>query len=564
MWISTRPLDPDVNRPEAVELAKQWLFDCTEHHERCRVSRDAAAGSIFSPKRLLKIQNEFSDFIKVKLLLCEANEHQPYAALSYCWGGTQIYTLNLANLEALCIDIPLSSLPQTLQDTISVTSRLGIHYLWVDALCIIQDSTIDKGEEISMMHHIYQHAELTICAASSAACTEGFLQKRSFGEPSMPVLECSALQFPCPSGVQGTIFVRESQHYWPFSEPLYQRAWTLQEQVLSSRVLVYSSWQVWWECLEVKKCDRGNPYNIGTTTFIGDYPLNGMMEHIEQTSRDSNNDPDVLWNAWKQLIGNYSARDLSIATDKLPAVSGLASRFSRLWGCAYYAGLWECMLVEGLNWYVFEPLAFRLEEYCAPSWSWASAIGAIVWEYDDKDDTQEEDNPVNSTRIIECKVKLANDAAKFSQVTDGSLRIEGSAQRIEWDGQEQIEAKGLDSESCPVKSTVLGSPLYPEGIIARAQPDYSQTELFCISQKKGFNTVPPEPVPTTFYMGGEEAPMNEITMPVLLVVISRKSALMLFGPNDDIYERLGLLCFKSEADLKSYFEGCDTLRVTIW
>ncbi|KAL8723378.1 MAG: hypothetical protein Q9225_000294 [Loekoesia sp. 1 TL-2023] len=568
-WVSARPYDPNINRAEAIESAKQWLSDCVNCHEQCSIPSKSANGARTTPKRLLKIRIEISGCTKVNLHLCEQNENPRYTALSYCWGTGQAYKLTISNLEAMYVDVPIPSLAQTIQDAISVASRMGIQYLWIDSLCIIQDSATDKDDEISAMDHIYRNAEFTICAASSRACTEGFLQKRIFSGPSMPEVDYSTLQFPCPNGARGTILVKHIQSHDVNDQPLNKRGWTLQEHMLSSRVLVYDSWQVWWECLEGKRCDKGNPDIISYRGMqIDRLPIHGQMGRIKRMSCDSDHDPDFLWKTWAEVVEAYTDRDLSIESDRLPALSGLATKFSNLWGCAYYAGLWEKKLIEGLRWAVLDPSTSVVNASYAPSWSWAFITGAVSWYAKSSDDTPVVENPVQYTSLVECKATPANEAVPFGQVTDWSLTIEGSAQWIDWDGQEQIEAKGLDTDSRPLKSLAIGSQLFPEGIIALARPDCSQLQVFGKESKRDPSSLPrddeEEKDEDIFYMGGEAAETNEITLEILAMVISRESALMLYPLKDDQYFRIGLLEFREEEDLKAYFEGCDIEKVTVF
>ena len=559
--VSARPLDHNVNRPEAIESIKQWLSDCVNHHQQCVLRNDTAVGST-TPKRLIRVETDLDGTLKVNLVSCSDQEPRPYAALSYCWGVAQNVVLTEAKIEAWYTEVSAASLPQSIQDALSVVNGLGIQYLWVDALCIIQDSSTDKDEEISVMNLIYEQAELTICVGIAAACTEGFLQKRLFGEVPMPTLDYSALQIACPTGEQGTVLVKTSQNYYTNNEPLYERAWTLQEQMLSSRVLVYSSCQVWWECLEVKGCDRGKPQSIVSNGgTIGSLPHNGLAKRVE---RSLNHNCDYLWESWKEIVMDYSGRKLSVATDKLPALSALASSFTSIWNCPYYAGLWERKLLEGLRWYSHRPPSWKPDEDTAPSWSWASTVGSVGWEDKPYEEVQAENSPAEHTRIVECRTTLTNNNVPFGQVTGGSLVIEGSAQWIEWDGQEQVEAMDLSPDFHVIRSTEMGSPLFPEGIVALARPDYDQIELSSTSSEPTSDAVTPDSSTITFWMGiVVQAENNEVTMRILLLVISRTTALMLFALDNHTYERMGLLAFRSEKDMESYFLGSHVERVVI-
>jgi len=132
----------------------------------------------------------------------------------------------------------MSTLPQSLQDAIRVTRKLELRYIWIDALCIIQVSTEDKERELKQMAQISQNGLLTTSAASAGTVSEGFLRDREGLSTHIPPFR---LQYCVPnleSGV-GSIVLQEDPSYDSRLEPINQRAWTLQERLLSPRVLVY-------------------------------------------------------------------------------------------------------------------------------------------------------------------------------------------------------------------------------------------------------------------------------------------------------------------------------------
>ena len=103
-----------------------------------------------------------------------------YLALSHCWGKTQPVTLTEVRLRNSPVAFPLRTLPQTLRDALVVASHLGLRYIWIDALCIVQDSYEgwDWKKESAKMDQIYGNATLTIAAASATSTIEGIF---SFG-----------------------------------------------------------------------------------------------------------------------------------------------------------------------------------------------------------------------------------------------------------------------------------------------------------------------------------------------------------------------------------------------
>ena len=133
-----------------------------------------------------------------------------YAALSYCWGGPQPVVLTQSSLESMTQRIFMSRLSETIQDAIISTRKLGLRYIWIDALCFIQDFASDKELEISKINHVYQNAYVTICAANAVQCSEGFLRERSLPHkssktfislPRWPDWQYILLIRPCLSGL---------------------------------------------------------------------------------------------------------------------------------------------------------------------------------------------------------------------------------------------------------------------------------------------------------------------------------------------------------------------------
>ena len=153
--------------------------------------------------------------------------------------------MTTVNMNDMLHGIPTFTLPQTIQDAITITRKLGLQYLWVDALCIIQDSASDKDKEIAKMDRIYQNSQLTIFAASAEKCQDGFLATRSLRGKFSPSIKLACIPFACPNGASGTVSLRECDSYDIADEPLSKCGWALQERVLSSRLLIYGCCQMY-------------------------------------------------------------------------------------------------------------------------------------------------------------------------------------------------------------------------------------------------------------------------------------------------------------------------------
>lgn len=205
------------------------ISDCLRGHRAC-VPQDRPP---FLPTRLIDV----SFFPALRLINTHALRTEPvrFAALSYCWGNSmpEEGKTTLANLGARQRSIDYETLPKTLRDAIEVTRSLEIPYVWIDALCIVQDSYPDWEREAATMGQVYSNATLTIAAAASDHCDGGFLHAFRQQNPHRR-------SNPQPP---------DSDWIDTFSgNPLLRRGWTLQERELSSRIIHFTATQALWEC----------------------------------------------------------------------------------------------------------------------------------------------------------------------------------------------------------------------------------------------------------------------------------------------------------------------------
>lgn len=279
-----------------------------------------------------------------------------YLALSYCWGKSQAVTLTEARLKQQPVGFPLRTLPRTLRDAIIIASHLGFQYIWVDALCIIQDSFEgrDWKQESAVMNKIYGNATLTIAAAAATSTTEGIF---SFGN-NQDAPKC-ALPYQLPDGQLGSVNVEAYETEELTEESLDSRAWALQESLISPRLLRYGTQQMSWKCNHLEENANG--------------PLISRSKQLGPRSAK-----------WTSIVTDYTARTLTYNSDRLAALAG----YAKLLGTKrpydeYLAGLWKSELLEGLLWYrcaKSDPNP-RPTSYYAPSWSWASIDSAVRFTY---------------------------------------------------------------------------------------------------------------------------------------------------------------------------------------
>jgi hypothetical protein len=145
--------------PECFILAKKWLRQCLESHEACAQRH---LGTRLLPTRVIDVRSGIgSDGQRLYLTNRQPGE---WLTLSWCWGSTSPLKTILATLDSHIANIPSDDLPPLFMDAINITRRLGYQYLWVDSLCIIQDSKLDWQTEAANMGTIYKESVLNIVA----------------------------------------------------------------------------------------------------------------------------------------------------------------------------------------------------------------------------------------------------------------------------------------------------------------------------------------------------------------------------------------------------------------
>jgi len=172
-----------------------------------------------------------------------------------------------ANLQDRPRGINVLDLPLTFRDAISIARKSGVPYVWIDSVCIIQDSKEDWETEAAQMSSVYSEAFLTIAATGSSNRSEG-CRTDSNSIPIGPViLECSSMEENDPLSSQ-TVYIFPSDGYQHNfrSQPLHERGWKVQERELSSRILFYTKETIRWECACLKASLRF-PWD-DTTSFV--------------------------------------------------------------------------------------------------------------------------------------------------------------------------------------------------------------------------------------------------------------------------------------------------------
>lgn len=384
---TSRRIPADGTSPAIFEMASGWLSQCVDKHANCRETAKSSqddedhsqAENRPLPTRVIDVDPELGDSVK---LYVTQGEKKPYVALSHCWGGNIPNKTVRNTLDKLRHGFPISSLPQNFQDAVLITRKLNIRYVWIDALCIIQDDAADWAHEADLMDEVYAWSTVTITGLDSPASTAGILSTQRLASVDIPhkplAIQASTDSIPVALG----------------NCVLSKRAWCLQERFLAPRLLHFGAAQIFWECRESIAAEDDQPWD-----WVGsDHAVRSLI----QLHRDLGNDPPVLPRIslyWSMLIEEYSLRNLTFGMDKLPAMLGTSQMFQTKYPSLgqYIAGLWSGDLARGLCWgpslvqfkedrkrpgYAYNDacaLFSRPEQARAPSWSWASVDGSLYF-----------------------------------------------------------------------------------------------------------------------------------------------------------------------------------------
>ncbi|KAI1308616.1 heterokaryon incompatibility protein-domain-containing protein [Xylaria venustula] len=428
---------------EALDMARFWLKQCLEHHVRCKTMSHSQSDSDvpkpqdfeqFAPKRLVQI---LSRGLRLHITSNGVGENSTsdscrpyqYATLSHRWpsDSDQISQLTTSNIELWQHEIDQGpSFSQSFKDAITVCRHLGIQYIWIDSLCIIQqgDGGQDWQEEAGNMGSIYKWGVCNIAATSVAdgdeGITRGFFRPRDLSEtqPDIISARCSLEDLPrkgdglmtrIRSEIPGKNRTMAYYHIIPFQQvthdvvnaTLNQRGWVVQERHLSRRIIHFAERQIYWECNEglcSETYTKRDPVDYYLRPSKNKRVLSQLVRHQHRNnivpsqvsvapvhSLAAKDPPWNLYNLWYDIVAIYSACSLTKRTDKLIAISGIARELRirmNVPDVDYIAGLWRQNLLYGLLWQTPaittpnrrapRPHNTNDEAHNAPTWSWAS------------------------------------------------------------------------------------------------------------------------------------------------------------------------------------------------
>jgi hypothetical protein len=441
---------------EVFRLAKSWIDRCEISHD----CRNNGSEDPWYPTRLIDMESVSNPKTCEGLVRLVETKNEPrlqgalkvrYVTLSHCWGGANFIRLTNETVPRFERGISVEELPQTFQDAIRFSRRLGIRYIWIDSLCIKQDDTQDWLYESGQMDQVYNNSYCNISATASTNSYGGLFFER---EPQQLWVDEIELR---TAGVPGLIDVQPFERcvildlsFWEQNvdnAPVNIRSWVLQERLLAPRVLHFCKDQIAFECL---KLDAAECRPEGLPLFqlkAGDFKDGGRLKGIEPSydgkrlrkarvkiSPDPDEHIEMLhaFELWKNVVEVYSRTLLTQDYDKLIALGGIAKMMSGMVQDDYIAGLWRKYLESQLLWrvdlvrkkgiFLFD--SKRPSSYRAPTFSWASvdAKGGIIYsEFTDQD---------LLIRVEDVNLSYRSEKNRFGVVTGGYIILSGVLKKI--------------------------------------------------------------------------------------------------------------------------------------
>jgi Heterokaryon incompatibility protein (HET) len=416
-------------------LIKDWLRTCSNEHSQCAIPPLSAL-----PMRALDVSNYRVKLVETKGMIA------PYITLSHCWGLKPIIRLLKSNTEDLKKEIPWTALSKTFQDAIVITWKLGFRYIWIDALCILQDGIEDWEFHASKMASIFSNSQLTISASSGADGSKGCFSSRLKEPYVLHSYDSREIRNPLlwvPHQLEGrdredclkTFTVRLKTPHGLYQnrrpkEPLLKRAWVFQEQILSPRIVHFASGELYFECKSHIACEcsgwslRFDSYQWETrwrkahTTLVGQ-----RIQSLHASETEQMTHKRAEFEAYRALVETYTELDITAELDRLPALSGIT--FGR--NDEYLAGIWRSLLIESLHWYPVSKslrgiMARRPFNYRAPTWSWASIEAPV--KHIEKDFYRTKFSARYVAKIMDASTTPTGLNPR-GRVTGGYLRIQG-------------------------------------------------------------------------------------------------------------------------------------------
>ena len=408
---------------EVLSDIKAWFTTCATNHPEC----GPASTSSRLPTRVLDV-GFGTQANTTRLKETEINEQGAYVALSHCWGTSTILKTTNETILAHMDNIEWHALSKTFQDAVIISRALGIQYLWIDSLCIVQGDAKDWEIESANMEAVYSQAYLVIAATAAPNGSHGCC----FNRPRSHTIEIVD-----SNSFKHTLCVRETIDGDHFSKrkgpkgqhPLLDRAWAFQGRLLGCRVLHYCEKEIIAECKTATWCECSGWWGVmWAGKWMQREPT--LKSDYHKILKSTTDDKTTYWPA---LVRKYMEADLTYHSDRLVAISSLAKEFWSEDLGQYLAGHWEVDLIKTLLWwsmpginmlqrglFIPECESAYLQYSSHPSWSWFSSLfpvgGARVLK---------EPSGIARAQLVESKCVPQNAKAPFGSVSRGEIILSG-------------------------------------------------------------------------------------------------------------------------------------------
>jgi hypothetical protein len=367
--LGRRPINVNPASPECFKLASMWIQRCLDSHTTC-FSASNSGNSL--PSRVIDVGPTPDS---IPYLLLTNGEKGMWITLSHSWGLVQPLKTTLQNIGAHQKALPEHTLPSLFKDAIRVTRELKQRYLWIDSLCIIQDSVSDWLTESSQMGNIYKNSLVTIASYTTSNSSESMFDTTLTNRRADHSVKVAC--YSSRHDLRGHIVIeRRKVDDIYFPGLLSRRAWAFQEDILSPRTLRWELYELAWQCRtesqresepSTKRNANNNDSRKAWTSNNTTCSSAAEPKHRQPKKSRHEMHPSVQV-LWYINLQDFVLKNITFVTDRLPAISGVAKEVARHTGSEYFAGLWRQDLYRGLLW-IAPGNTETNKTYVAPSWS---------------------------------------------------------------------------------------------------------------------------------------------------------------------------------------------------
>ncbi|KAK0634163.1 heterokaryon incompatibility protein-domain-containing protein [Immersiella caudata] len=388
------PISLHPGSQKCLDFIKTQVETCMQHHKCSRRRHPPPL-----PDRVIWITSPNTPS-RIQVVEPQGKQRAPYIALSYCWGQVSESTLltTESNFERHKEGIEYERLPPLFQDVFDLARVLGFEYVWIDRLCIIQGSRTDFAQQAPKMGLVYGNATLTISAASAVSENDNVLIERD------EHWDARGIRIGDEKSGKGSTQLQCRRRAYSFQDEakggnygkVSTRAWIWQERLLSPRTIFFTPSSLKFECTAHSIWEGFSPSTIG----------------ISYSSQILRNDTPLTHQEWLGLVEEYTRREISRPSDRLPAIESVVRRVAKAQGWEAKWGMWlGSRLAEGLGWHSNSDgrgRVCKMNPACyAPSWSWAGVDGPVSYgDVVSRGEADEVDPLVYGVEVGELDVKM--------------------------------------------------------------------------------------------------------------------------------------------------------------